>query len=146
MTFRNAEESHAHSLETLNMFQEYDDYMESISTVLDLGCGTGADLIWWATRTTRDERQTPLNIKCVGVDLNKQFDKKITNVIFQDQDFETPITKIYTKPYDFLWCHDAFQYVVDPLTTLASWKSIASKNAALCIVVKQTTNFEQKRQ
>ena len=50
--FRNEEESHQHSLQTLNQLYEYDDFMMSIKTVADLGCGTGKDLIWWATNTS----------------------------------------------------------------------------------------------
>ena len=146
MTFVSPEDSHAHSLEILNVFQEFDDFMESIGTLIDLGCGRGLDLEWWATRTTRDERRTPLNIKCVGVDLTNQLVRKIPNVIFQGQNFESPITKIYNKTYDFLWCHNAFQYVINPLSTLVSWRNIASPSATLAITVKQTTNIEQRQQ
>ena len=44
--FRNAEESHQHSLETLNQLYEYDDFMMSIGTLADIGCGDGKDLEW----------------------------------------------------------------------------------------------------
>jgi hypothetical protein len=36
MTFRNDEERHEHSLKTLNTLFEYDDFMESIGTLVDL--------------------------------------------------------------------------------------------------------------
>ena len=58
----NPAQSHAHSQQTLNALYEYDDFMESIATMVDLGCGTGLDLEWWATRTTRDDNPQPLNI------------------------------------------------------------------------------------
>jgi len=66
--FANAEASHQHSLETLNMLQEYDEFMESIGTLIDLGCGSGLDTEWWATRVTREDNPRPLNIQCTGVD------------------------------------------------------------------------------
>ena len=63
-TFTNAQASHAHSLEILDALYQYDDFMASIKTLADLGCGKeGLDLEWWATRTTRDQSPVPLNIK-----------------------------------------------------------------------------------
>ena len=66
--FSSPELGHQHSLETLNGLYEYDDFMQSITNVVDMGCGAGYDLEWWATRTTRDESARPLNIKCLGVE------------------------------------------------------------------------------
>ncbi len=85
-----AEKSHAHSLETLNILYEYDDFMESINTLVDLGCGQGLDLEWWATRTTRDDNPKPLNIKCTGVDILSSLPvaKKYPNITYQLLDFE----------------------------------------------------------
>ena len=95
MTFRNAQESHAHSLQTLNTLFEYDDFMESINTVVDLGCGSGMDLEWWATRTTRDDQPTPLNIQCTGVDLANQLSltQKYSSIRYQQTNFENNISK-----------------------------------------------------
>jgi hypothetical protein len=60
MKFIHPGDSHRHSLEVLNQLYEYDDFMASIKTVLDLGCGQGDDLEWWATRTTRDDNPEPM--------------------------------------------------------------------------------------
>jgi hypothetical protein len=146
--FRNAQESHAHSLETLNLMFEYDDFMESIGTVADLGCGEGLDLEWWATRTTRDDKPTPLNIDCVGVDVNKQLSiaSKYTNITYQSTDFETKIYPKQNKPFDILWCHDAFQYAIDPIGTLSRWWHIASDSAMIVLILPQTTNIQSRKQ
>jgi SAM-dependent methyltransferase len=146
--FRNAEESHAHSLKTLNALYEYDDFMASIGTVVDLGCGVGMDLEWWATRTTRDETPQPLNIDCIGVDQLPQLTvaKKYPNITFQSVDFETTIIPKKKKLFDVLWCHDAFQYALNPIETLSRWWHIASDGAMLAIVVPQTTNFQARQQ
>ena len=148
MTFRNAEESHAHSLQTLNMLYEYDDFMASIDTMVDLGCGTGMDLEWWATRTTREDVPKPLNIDCIGVDLAPQLAiaKKYPNIIYQPVDFETQIYPKKKKLFDVLWCHDAFQYALNPIETLSRWWYTASDGAMLAIVVPQTTNFQARQQ
>jgi SAM-dependent methyltransferase len=148
MTFRNAEESHAHSLQTLNMLYEYDDFMASIDTVVDLGCGAGMDLEWWATRTTREDTPRPLNIDCMGVDLAPQLTiaKKHSNITYQCVDFETTVIPKKKKLFDILWCHDAFQYAIDPIETLSRWRHIANDSAMLVVIVPQTTNFQARQQ
>lgn len=147
MTFSKPGESHQHSLETLNAMYQYDDFMESIATVADLGCGTGEDLEWWASRTTRDESATPLNIRCTGIDHAGQLHiaKKYSNMVFQNVDFEAEIFPPKEK-FDILWCHDAFQYCINPLATLGKWWHIVSEGGMLAIVVPQTTNFYQKKE
>ena len=88
--FRNIEESHKHSLETLNQLYKYEDFMKSIGTVADLGCGSGQDLEWWVTRTTNDEQAAPLNIKCQGIDIleNLHVASQHINMTYQRADFE----------------------------------------------------------
>lgn len=146
MIFHRPEDSHSHSLQTLDLLYGYDDFMESIATMVDIGCGPGLDLEWWATRTTRDDDPMPLNIRCTGVDLldrcpaaNRQ-----PNINYQRCDFETKIPTYKDRKFDLLWCHDAFQYAVDPLGTLARWRDIASDDAMLVIIVPQTTNIQFK--
>jgi SAM-dependent methyltransferase len=141
--FRTAEESHAHSLQTLNALYEHDDFMESITTVVDLGCGVGRDIEWWANRTIRDDSSRPLNIKCTGVDLLTELAiaRDHPNVTYQKTDFEGPIYPPQHYKFDILWCHDAFQYAINPVATLSNWWNIASDGGMLAIIVPQTTNI-----
>lgn len=143
--FRNDNESHTHSLEILNRLYEYDDFMLSIKTVVDLGCGAGIDIEWWATRTTPDEAARPLNITCVGVDIvdNLLVAKKYPNVTYQKINFEDNISTPADK-FDILWCHNSFQYCVNPLDTLKKWRDIASDGAMLVLSIPQTTNIHQR--
>lgn len=148
MFFKNHEESHAHSLETLTWLYEHDDFMASISTLIDLGCGSqGLDLEWWATRTTRDENPVPLDIKCTGLDLVEtvKVAKKYSNITYQRNNFEEQIFTADDKKYDVLWCHDAFQYAVNPLNTLKLWWDIAAPGAMLMIILPQTTNVNGRK-
>lgn len=147
MFFRNPEESHAHSLQVLNWLYEHDDFMASIDTLIDLGCGTGQDLEWWATRTTRDEIPQPLDIKCTGLDLidTPSVARKYSNITYQRNDFETQIHTPKKKKYDVLWSHDSFQYALNPLGTLKLWHSIAEPGGMLCLSVPQTTNIEYRK-
>jgi len=148
MTFATAQQSHAHSRRILDMLYEYDDFMSSITTLADLGCGTGTDLEWWATRTTRDDSPQPLNIQCKGLDLVPALPlaDRLDNVKFHSQDFEQPLELLDGKPYDVLWCHDAFQYCLNPVATLAQWWEAAAEGAMLAITVPQTTNMYRGHQ
>ena len=139
MKFVHPGDSHRHSLQVLNALYEYDDFMESIATVADLGCGTGEDLEWWATRTTRDDNPRPLNIQCQGIDLQEQLPmaKRYANITYQPTDFEGKIHPP-KKGFDILWCHDAFQYCVNPLQTLSNWWHITSTGGMLAISMPQT--------
>jgi SAM-dependent methyltransferase len=145
MMFRSASDSHAHSLHTLNALYQYDDFMLSIRTMIDFGCGAGVDLEWWATRTTRDDSPLPLNIDCTGVDLATapEQNKKYHNMNKVTADFES--YESADKKFDVLWCHDAFQYAINPIGTLIRWRELASPGAMLALAVPQTTNVVQRQ-
>jgi ubiquinone/menaquinone biosynthesis C-methylase UbiE len=146
MTFSTPGASHQHSLQTLQQLYEYDDFMASISSLIDLGCGSGEDLEWWATRTTRDETPIPLNIQCTGIDFYKQnpIKKSYDNITYRSQDFEDPIDAP-EEGFDILWCHDAFQYAQNPLQTLARWWHMASAGAMLYICVPITQRMHRRQ-
>jgi hypothetical protein len=134
------------SLKILSALREHDDFMESIRTMVDLGCGSGEDLVWWATQTTREDSPTPLNIRCWGVDMMDQLPvaKKYANITYQHTDFEEVVYPPADK-FDVLWCHDAFQYCLDPIGTLVKWREIASDGAMLIIAVPQTIMMHQRQ-
>ena len=46
--FKNAYESHDHSLDVLNLLYGYDSFLDSLTTIADMGCGVGYDSQWWA--------------------------------------------------------------------------------------------------
>lgn len=145
--FVSPQESHEHSLQTLNALYEYDDFMLSLKVVGDLGCGSGHDLEWWATRTTRDGSDKPLNIKCIGIDRAPSLAvaRKYTNIQYQSQDFETDLMR-QRRTFDVLYCHDSFQFVVNPLATLAMWHRCMSRDGMLILILPQTTNMDFRRQ
>ena len=145
-TFINEQESHAHSLETLEALYQYDDFMLSVQTLVDMGCGSGLDLEWWATRTTRDELETPLNIRCTGVDVNDTLPMatRYKNISYSKFDFETNLLK--KNKFDLLWCHDAFQYVINPIQTLSQWWDILNQDGMLVLILPQTTNLVYNKQ
>lgn len=145
--FITSEHSHAHSRETLDLLYEYDDFMQSVRSMIDMGCGTGLDLEWWATRTTRDERQTPLDIQCTGIDLRTSLSlgKKYKNIRYYSQDFEQPILA-NSRQFDVIWCHDSFQCVLDPFRTLRQWRDVTNPDGMLVLIIPQSTNVESRTQ
>jgi len=143
--FRNEDEAHQHSLQILNHLAQYEDFMMSIKTLADIGCGTGRDLEWWATRTTSGDRPSPLNIQCQGIDIVESLPMahQYTNITYQKVDFES---SIYPPPdkFDVLWCHNSFQYALNPIQTLINWRDITSPGAMLALAIPQTTNIHHK--
>jgi SAM-dependent methyltransferase len=134
------------SQKILDALYQYDDFMSSIRTLVDLGCGDGKDLEWWATATTRDDSPQPLNIQCVGVDQHEQLAiaRKYPNTTYQRTDFESTIHPPKSL-FDVLWCHNAFQYCINPIDTLNKWREIASDGAMLVLAVPNTLAIKQRQ-
>ena len=140
-------ESHNHSLEVLDLLYQYNDFMDSIDSVCDMGCSTGLDLEWWATRMVEDndENYIPLEIDCTGIDTNDSINMadKYNNIEYISADFETYTTD---KKYDIIWCHNSFQYALNPLQTLKNWNSMLDESGMLVLIIPQTTTIEYNRQ
>ena len=141
-SFTSQEQAFQHSKKhILDLFYQYDDFMESIGRVIDLGCDTEAfNMLWFANATTRDGQELPLNIKCVGQsDIDKLLVKH-NSISFQKGAPEM-LSKT-KKKFDILYCYDTLPFIVDPYQALRNWWNIANKDAMLVIAVKQTTNVE----
>lgn len=146
--FKNAQESHDHSLETLEIIYNYDSFLDSLEFVADFGCGNGFDTNWWATLETRDDPPEPRNYKVYAVDKNlSKFDKDVKNLpnvhTFEDDfDAKSPILPV---PVDFIWCHNAFQYVTDPINTLKLWNEQMNVNGMLLLIFPQSMHYAYNR-
>jgi SAM-dependent methyltransferase len=138
MIFTNEDDAHHHSLRTLNLLAQYQDFLMSIDTMCDMGCGSGKDLEWWATLSVLDDNDdpVPLNIKCTGVDLANSLPmaRNYSNIDYTKQDFETMVLP-QDQPFDLLWSHDSFQYAVNPVGTLKNWNSLLDVGGMLVLVV-----------
>ena len=135
---------------TLELLGSYDSFMESVDSVADMGCGnTGEDLIWWATRALEDDDGNfiPLNINCVGVDVVDKVSeiKSYKNITYRKKNFEELELYKTDKPFDVIWSNNSFQYALDPLSTLKTWRNIMSDGGMLALVVPSTTEFEYNR-
>jgi SAM-dependent methyltransferase len=141
--FTSDEDSHRHSLQTLNLIANYDDFMDSIDAVLDLGCGIGNDTAWWANKTYINENNVVqyYDYRCTGVDLD--ISRAIHahnrhNLNFVKADIET---YTHNELVDLIWSHDSFRYVTNPLQTLKHWNTMLNENGMLALVVPQTINI-----
>jgi len=61
------DQSHNISLETLEILNRYQDYMDNIKEVCVMGCGNGLDAYWWAN-CIREMSGKPRNIKVNAID------------------------------------------------------------------------------
>jgi SAM-dependent methyltransferase len=147
MAFKNPHDSHNHSLEVLNLLYEYDTFLESLSTIADMGCGAGLDAQWWATLTTRDEIPEPYNYRVFAIDKNiKQIEPDVLasskNIGVVEGDFEEAILPVKV---DLIWAHDSFQHARNPLKCLATWKKTLNENGMLVLSIPQTTYMDKNR-
>ncbi len=141
-----SQKSHEHSLETLLTLYDHDDFMDSIGSMADLGCGAGDDIMWWSTLETREDPPEPHNYQCYAIDKDL---RKVTrrgefpdNVVTLKGDFEKNILPVQV---DLLWSHDSFQYCTNPLSALKRWNSFLNEDGMLCMVIPQTVDFEFNR-
>lgn len=146
--FKNAQESHNHSKKILDILYGYDSFLDSLEYVADFGCGSGLDLQWWATLETRDDPPEPRNYKCYAVDKNiariNPSIKDLPNVRAISADIEGVDTPI-SRTIDFIWCHDTFQYLVNPLQTLSMWNRQLNVNGMLLLSFPQSISYEYNR-
>lgn len=135
--------SHEHSRETLDLLETYDAFLDSLSVICDMGAGEGMDAAWWASLMTRDDPPLPRDYTVFAVD--KKVDRMLDmpdNVKIIQGDFEQ---KIIPRTIDLLWCHDAFQYAVNPLNTLKIWNEQMTPDGMLVLTVPQTLNYQYNR-
>ena len=141
--FQSPDDSHTHSLRTLQSLNAYDDFMDNIQVVCDMGCGYGKDLFWWANNTYEDDHGTmqPRNYLCFGVDLDttKIPTPRPKNVRVIQRDFEEE--KVVNVPVDLVWSHDSFRYATNPLQTLKNWNAMMNENGMLVLIVPQMVNI-----
>lgn len=146
--FKNAHESHSHSLKTLNLLYQYDSFLDSLESVADFGCGVGLDTQWWAQLQTRDDPPEPRNYLTYAVDRNlTQVDptlKTLDNVYIVDADVDAPDVPI-PRLIDLIWCHNTFQYVTDPMRTLRTWNEQLTVNGMLVLIFPQAQHYAYNR-
>jgi SAM-dependent methyltransferase len=141
--FKTDQDSHNHSLQTLNLIANYDDFMDSIRVIADVGCGAGLDTNWWATKTYTDDNdvQVPYNYTVYGIDKNLgtapgTFQSE--NIRWLEQDYNNLNSNLRA---DVIWSHDSFRFSTNPIETLRLWNQTLNTDGMLVLIVPQTVNI-----
>lgn len=146
--FKNSDDSHVHSKKIFDLLYEYDDFLDSLGVIADMGCGTGADIGWWSSLNNRETPPEPHNYTCYAVDKNiKQLDQTILssnrNIVPIEGNFESG--RLIPRQIDLLWCHDAFQYAINPLATLKLWNENMNVDGMMILSVPQHQSYQYNR-
>lgn len=135
--------SHAHSQKVLNLLEGFDDFMDSIKTVLDIGCGAGHDSHWWATRTIKDEEgatigKRPIDVTALDKDISRvdTVVSELGKIKFVESDFDN---MPFSKPsFDIIWAHDVLQYSANAYHTLCEWNRVCHNGGILLLSVPRS--------
>ena len=124
----------SHSQWILDHLREYDSFLDSLTTIADMGCGASNDIHWWATLETRDDPPEPYNYKCYAVDIDQKALNSIPkheNINLINKDFTQE--NILPRSIDLMLAHDSFQYAWNPIETLRNWHKAMTVNGMLII-------------
>lgn len=127
-----------HALKVLNQLKEYDSFLASLHTIVDMGCGTGEDIAWWATLPNH-------NYRCFAVDHDTTKLAQVPNLPNIDK-----INRDFTKlciplGIDLIWSHDSLQYSINPLETLKIWNEQMHVNGMLVLNIPQHSGVTNNR-
>lgn len=135
------------NLALLELLNRYDDFLDNIKVIADMGCGRGQDIQWWATLMDKDDPPKPRNLLCFAVDQNTNLMEKdikaLPNVSVINADFETALC--VPRKIDLIWSFDSFQYAINPLQTLRNWNEMMSVNGMLVLTVPQAQSYHYNR-
>ena len=137
--------SHAYALETLNMLNQYQDFLDNIKNLADMGCGTGTASQWWANLTKLDG-STYRDIKVNAVDINLDLRSVLRhpNINYITADFSD--STLPNESQDFIWAHNSFQFSRNPFHTLTHWYDIMTVEGMLLIAIPYCFSIRTHRE
>ena len=133
-----------HARKFLEQVYSHPELMESISTVLDVNCGNGADSEWWATRPNYDEK----NPKRLEIDVTScsRVDEMLTEVRnLEHVNYIATSTEFWQElignKYDVVWAHAVLHKFTNFYEVLQHINSLQEVDGMLCITVPKIHNI-----
>lgn len=143
------QQSHEHSLQTLELLDGFDDFKASIKHLADFGCGQGLDLEYFANMQEYDEDGLPsryLDINCVGFDLTcEKIKPQRHNIKYKNWDLNNHKDAMWSVPFDVVWCHDVMQYLHSPVNFLRFVNKNMNTGGMLYLGVPSTVSVLHNR-
>jgi SAM-dependent methyltransferase len=138
----NQANSNLHSSNYLELVFQFGDTIESIDSVIDVGCADGHDSLYWAEAGVLDdddETLIPLNINVTAIDKENTFsdENKHENIKFIQTDW------MEFKPkdgHDVVWAHNVLHLAQDPLQFLHQLNRYCNPGGMLCLSFPTTVN------
>ena len=124
------QESHQHSLKTLNYLALLDDYLSGMSNIAVMGAGIGLDAVWWATLHDQGGRAYNFNVTAVEVAPSLEI-KTAGKMQWKFEDMST----VELPPQDLIWCHNALHHTLNPIGALFHWHKLLRKDGLLVVEI-----------
>ena len=132
------QESHQHSLTTLEYLAMLDDYLLGIENITVMGAGVGLDAVWWATLVGANGR--PYNFNVTAVDIAPSIEIKTAGKMqWRFEDFST----IELPPQDLIWCHNTLQHTLNPVGALFHWHKLMRKDGLLIVEIPYSLSISR---
>jgi hypothetical protein len=131
--FLSPTESHEHSLETLTVLNQYQDLMDNIKTVADMGCGQGLDATWWAGLHDINGRNRNIKVNAIDTALDPGMTMQHPSIQYHTVDFSQ--TGLGSNSQNLIWAHNSLQYSLSPISTLMHWWDLLTVDGMLVVTL-----------
>lgn len=138
-TIINSKQSHIHAVETLSALNRYQDFMDNIKTVADMGCDIGLDSKWWSELSKEDGTNRNIQINAIDRKLEWHALFRHNNINYIEADFSN--TGLESNSHDLIWAHNSLQYSLSPIVTLIHWHNILKTDGMLLVTIPFNFNI-----
>jgi ubiquinone/menaquinone biosynthesis C-methylase UbiE len=131
------------NIETLTILNQFQDFIDNIKTVADMGCGEGNDALWWATLTNDNGKPRDIKINAIDQTIDRSKVIKHPNISYRECNLNN--TGLANNSHDFVWAYNSLQYSLSPLHTLSHWWAIMKVDAMLLVTVPYNFSVDNHR-